>query len=104
MRHLFLSTCLLMSLGGGLIAAAQSKTSDPPQKADKSKQAEAQAPANGRASGSRRAGIHYELCAMPYASRGAISQRITGTVIMHMRVRARLSREDEQALLRFLAP
>jgi len=31
-------------------------------------------------------------------------QRITGTVVMHMRVRARLSRADEQALLRFLAP
>jgi hypothetical protein len=33
-----------------------------------------------------------------------ISPRITGTVVMHMRVRAKLSRHDEQALLRYLAP
>lgn len=34
----------------------------------------------------------------------SISPRVTGTVIMHMRVRAKLSRQDEQALLHYLAP
>jgi len=34
----------------------------------------------------------------------SISPRTTGTIIMHMRTRARLSREDEQALLKFMAP
>jgi cytochrome c5 len=34
----------------------------------------------------------------------SISPRITGTVIMHMRVRARLSRQDEQLLLKYMAP
>lgn len=34
----------------------------------------------------------------------SISPRITGTVIMHMRVRARLSREDQKLLLKYLAP
>lgn len=33
-----------------------------------------------------------------------ISPRITGTVIMHMRTRARLSRQDEQLLLKYMAP
>jgi cytochrome c5 len=33
-----------------------------------------------------------------------LSPRITGTVIMHMRVRARLSQQDEKLLLKFLAP
>jgi cytochrome c5 len=33
-----------------------------------------------------------------------ISPRITGTVLMHMRVRARLSREDQQAILKFMTP
>jgi len=33
-----------------------------------------------------------------------IPSRITGTVIMHMRTRARLSRQDEQLLLKYLAP
>jgi hypothetical protein len=34
----------------------------------------------------------------------SLSPRITGTVIMHMRVRARLSKRDEQLLLKYLAP
>lgn len=33
-----------------------------------------------------------------------ISPRITGTVIMHMRTRARLSQEDQELLLKYLAP
>ena len=33
-----------------------------------------------------------------------LSPRITGTVVMHMRTRARLSRQDEQLLLKYLAP
>ena len=40
-------------------------------------------------------------CHMPPMS---IPQRVTGTVIMHMRVRARLSRQDEQLLLKYMAP
>jgi hypothetical protein len=34
----------------------------------------------------------------------SIPPRVTGTILMHMRTRARLSREDEQALLQFMAP
>jgi cytochrome c5 len=40
-------------------------------------------------------------CHLPPMS---LSPRITGTVLMHMRVRARLSREDEKLLLKYLAP
>jgi hypothetical protein len=40
-------------------------------------------------------------CHMPPMS---ISPRTTGTILMHMRTRARLSRADEQALLKFMAP
>ena len=34
----------------------------------------------------------------------SFSPSISGTVVKHMRVRANLSKEDEQALLRFLNP
>lgn len=34
----------------------------------------------------------------------SLSPKITGTVLMHMRVRARLSRDDEKLLLKYLAP
>jgi cytochrome c5 len=32
------------------------------------------------------------------------SPRVSGTIVRHMRVRAGLSKEDEQAILRFLNP
>jgi len=43
-------------------------------------------------------------CGRCHALPMSLAPRVTGTVIMHMRVRARLSREDEQLLLRYLAP
>jgi mono/diheme cytochrome c family protein len=44
---------------------------------------------------------HCARCHMPPMT---LSQRTTGTVVMHMRMRARLSRRDEQLLLKYLAP
>jgi cytochrome c5 len=43
-------------------------------------------------------------CSRCHAAPMSLSPRITGTVIMHMRVRARLSKHDEQLLLKYLAP
>ena len=43
-------------------------------------------------------------CARCHTPPMSLPPRITGTVIMHMRERARLSRRDEQLLLRYLAP
>jgi cytochrome c5 len=43
-------------------------------------------------------------CSRCHNAPQGFSPHISGTVIRHMRVRAGLSREDEQALLRFLNP
>jgi cytochrome c5 len=43
-------------------------------------------------------------CARCHTPPMSISQRTTGTIIMHMRARARLSREDELLLLKYMAP
>jgi len=43
-------------------------------------------------------------CARCHTPPMTLSQRTTGTIIMHMRVRARLSAHDEKQLLRYLAP
>ncbi len=43
-------------------------------------------------------------CSRCHAAPMTLAPRITGTVIMHMRTRARLSREDEKLLLKYLAP
>jgi hypothetical protein len=61
----------------------------------------AAAAANSQSQGERLFAVNCGRCHQPPMS---ISPRTTGTIIMHMRTRARLSREDEQALLKFLAP
>jgi hypothetical protein len=43
-------------------------------------------------------------CSRCHEAPMSLSPRITRTVIMHMRVRARLSSEDERAVLKYLAP
>lgn len=43
-------------------------------------------------------------CARCHIPPMTLNQRITGTVVMHMRTRARLSRKDQEVLLRYLAP
>jgi len=48
--------------------------------------------------------VFMQNCSRCHKPPMTISPRITGTVVMHMRVRAKLSRQDEQALLRYLAP
>lgn len=45
--------------------------------------------------------VNCARCHMPPMS---LSPRTTGTVVMHMRTRARLSRQDEKLLLKYLAP
>jgi cytochrome c5 len=64
-------------------------------------------PANGGTSSAQiHAGerVFAANCSRCHAAPMSLSPRITGTVIMHMRTRARLSREDEKLLLKFLAP
>jgi mono/diheme cytochrome c family protein len=43
-------------------------------------------------------------CSRCHQAPMGLPPRITGTVIMHMRTRARLSRQDERSLLKYLAP
>jgi cytochrome c5 len=43
-------------------------------------------------------------CARCHTPPMTLNPRVTGTVIAHMRVRARLSRKDEKLLLQYLAP
>lgn len=48
--------------------------------------------------------IFEQNCSRCHSTPEGFSPRISGTVVRHMRVRANLSREDEQALLRFFNP
>ena len=48
--------------------------------------------------------VFEENCSRCHNPPDGFSQRISGTVVLHMRVRASLSARDEQALLRFFNP
>jgi mono/diheme cytochrome c family protein len=48
--------------------------------------------------------LFQQNCARCHASPEGFPQRISGTVVRHMRVRANLSAHDEQELLRYLNP
>jgi cytochrome c5 len=48
--------------------------------------------------------VFEQNCSRCHNAPEGFSPRISGTIVRHMRVRAGLSKEDEQALLRFLNP
>ena len=65
-----------------------------------------QKPAPAVSNSGQRSGeqIFMENCSRCHKPPMTISPRVTGTVVMHMRVRAKLSEQDQKALLRYLAP
>jgi mono/diheme cytochrome c family protein len=48
--------------------------------------------------------VFEQNCSRCHADPDGFSSRISGTVLRHMRVRASLSKHDEQELLRFMNP
>jgi cytochrome c5 len=48
--------------------------------------------------------VFEQNCSRCHATPSGFPPRISGTIVMHMRVRASLSQEDAQALLRFFNP
>ncbi len=48
--------------------------------------------------------VYNDNCVRCHTPPMVLSPRITGTIVMHMRSRARLSRQDEELLLKFFAP
>ncbi len=89
------SFCAFMLLFFLRLASATSAMKGVPEKDQKT---------NSRTVQSTGEEIFKANCARCHTPPMSISPRITGTVIMHMRTRARLSREDEQLLLKYMAP
>jgi hypothetical protein len=109
-----------MLFAGGLLtcclALASAQTPAPAQggaAGDKSKSTQTQPVAGKTAAGKVAAGNAAEdvgerkfqqNCSRCHHAPQELSPRISGTVVMHMRVRASLSDADAQAILRYLAP
>lgn len=106
MRRYLLFIAMVALVSGGIGRAASTPQSDAKtQKAD-TKTSEAKKGTATSNQTSERTGddVFMAHCSRCHATPMSISPRITGTVIMHMRTRARLSREDEILLLKFMAP
>jgi cytochrome c5 len=81
---------LFLALTGSIYAGSDTKKQEAPAR-----------PQPAAKTGEQVFMMNCSRCHVPPMS---LSPRITGTVIMHMRVRARLSRQDENLLLKYLAP
>src|SRR5215470_8832585 len=92
-----LSLLILLFLGGMAVAAPQHDSASG-QNDQKS------SPSNNHTQPLTGEQVFQQNCARCHQPPMSISPRTTGTIIMHMRVRARLSRQDEQLLLKYLAP
>lgn len=100
MRNHVASLCLVSISTLALAAAASSVPSGPDAQPAKKHDAAQTAQPIGDP-GER---IFRTNCARCHNPPMTLPPRITGTVILHMRVRARLSHADEQLLLKYLAP
>ena len=98
MKRYLLSTLTLALFAGNLLLASPRNQPD-----KKVSQQQTPPPSNNKtqSDGDEVFQAHCSRCHTPPMS---ISPRTTGTVIMHMRARARLSRDDELLLLKFMAP
>jgi cytochrome c5 len=90
---LALAACVVCS-AAALIAAGQAAPA-----ADKPSHQNSPVPASSE--GER---VFEANCARCHTPPMTLRPSVTGAVVAHMRVRARLTRKDEQLLLRYLAP
>jgi len=95
------SIVLLLTSMSVITAAAKSSANSA-----NSSQPAAQQPASGDRLATVDAGerVFKTNCARCHNPPMSLSPRIAGSIVMHMRVRARLSRRDEDLLLKYLAP
>ena len=100
-RYIAALSLLIVLLLGGMGAAALEQDSSQPRNDQKSPNTSNSKEQTQEATGEEVFQANCSRCHLPPMS---IPQRVTGTIIMHMRVRARLSRQDEQLLLRYMAP
>lgn len=98
MRRSLNSVLLSALVASGVCFAAQEKPQAP---APATTQASSQAAKASQNPGEQKFRTNCGRCHNPPEQ---ISPRIAGSVLRHMRVRAMLSKEDEQEILKYLAP
>jgi cytochrome c5 len=107
-KHLAISVLMLGVIFTPVFATLQAQTQDRsqtgPQTATKAgkKPATTSKPQQSDEDDGQR--VFDQNCSRCHNAPEGFSPRISGTIVRHMRVRANLSKEDEQKLLRFFNP
>jgi len=104
MTSLGLRIALSLALASCLSAAAQTPTPSNPPTAAQPDRKTLPTPASNSPSEDQGERKFRENCNRCHKAPDELSPRITGTVLLHMRVRASLSAADEKAILHYLAP
>lgn len=91
---------LVLIVLGGLALSMSCLSAQPPHKREVSKKTATAQPA-ASSSGERKFQANCGRC---HTAPEQLSPRITGTIVLHMRVRASLSAEDAQDILHYLSP
>jgi len=98
LKYFYSAILILGSVSALRVAAQQGSTpAAAPAKASATHKQTAQSQDEGQR-------VFDQNCSRCHTAPDGFSSRISGTVVRHMRVRANLSKHDEEALLRFLNP
>jgi cytochrome c5 len=96
-RSIFLCIALLVAVS----APSQTNPASTPAPAGSTQKQAKNKPVHGQRDGEL---VFEQNCSRCHNAPRGFSPNISGTIARHMRVRAGLSEQDEQALLRFLNP
>lgn len=104
MRKLLRAEILLMAMVFFCLASAESQGQQPQSQGQQSQSPKSSSPVHTAASSSEGEKRFQENCGRCHQPPQELSPREVKAVIRHMRVRAMLSAEDEQLILKYLAP
>ncbi len=96
--------CFVLQCGSVFVVAQSPAPSTAPGAAAKSSTQPANTAASHAVAGNEGERKFRENCSRCHNAPEELPTRITGTVILHMRVRASLSEADQRAILYYLAP
>jgi mono/diheme cytochrome c family protein len=102
--QLFRYAMAAAALGLCLAGAAQTPQSTPEQKNQQNAKQRSTATHSSNHKQSEGERIFTQNCARCHTPPDGFSPRISGTIVLHMRVRANLSEHDMQELMRFFNP
>ncbi len=98
-QHWFPGLLIMAAIGAATLSTPQRHTQAAPRGAEPAvKQYQPPKNADSENEGQR---VFEQNCSRCHRQPDGFSPRITGTIVRHMRVRANLSRHDEQVLLKY---